>query len=87
MVRELVDIVSQPPADTGETDARSLLYIAKSPTPLFVGLLQRDVWREDAQIVHFLEQGWIEPRGVEGFVITDAGRAAVEQFRRKYNLD
>ena len=63
-----------------------LRSVARSREPIFGGLLERDVWREDATIVRFLNEGWIEAEGVKGFRITQEGRKAYERLAREYNL-
>jgi hypothetical protein len=63
-----------------------LRSIARAQTPIFGGLLERGVWREDKTIVRFVDEGWIVPKGVEGFVATAKGRRAYAEFARQYKL-
>jgi hypothetical protein len=56
-----------------------LEYLAKSHRPLWGGHLKRGERITSPEMQRWLDSGWIETVGTEGYRITDKGREALQQ--------
>lgn len=56
-------------------DLVQLRYLAKSTRPLWGGHLERGERITDPDMQRWLDAGWIEAVGTDGYRITDKGRA------------
>jgi hypothetical protein len=64
---------------TKSIERMQLEYLAKSHRPIWGGHLQRGERISDPDMQRWLDSGWIEAVGTEGYRITDAGRKALQQ--------
>lgn len=55
-----------------------LAYLAKSPRPLWGGHLQRGERITDPNMQRWIDSGFIEAVGTEGYRITDWGRRHIQ---------
>ena len=61
-----------------EREKWSLRYLGKANRPLWGGHLKRGEVLSDPDMPRWIEQGFIEAVGTEGYVLTDAGRQAIQ---------
>jgi hypothetical protein len=64
-------------------DVQELAFLAKQRSLIWGGHLQRGQPLNDQHMVSWLANGLIERVGNEGYRITPAGRAALEQSKEK----
>lgn len=56
-----------------------LEYLSRQPRPVWGGHLKRGERITDPDMQRWVDDGWIEAVGTEGYRITDKGREALQQ--------